>query len=121
LIIDIILYGEINFYFFSIESVFFIYFIENCYPFPPEKFFNEAFSELSTNKKKEFLRIFIKEIIFEGFENGGSQENGNGNGGKNGNRKITKGQIKMGLWDLPPIGPLTQASTQSSVMPLLAA
>ena len=71
------------------------------------QFFSEAFSQLSTNKKKEFLRLFIKEIIFEGFENGESQENGNG--GENGNRngKIKKGKIKMGLWDIPPIDPST--------------
>ena len=75
------------------------------------QFFNEVFSKLSTNKKKEILRLLIKEIIFLGFEDGGSQGNGNGgkneNGNGNGNGKIKKGQIKMGLWDLPPIGPST--------------
>jgi len=69
------------------------------------QFFNEVFNKLPANKKKEILRMLIKEIIFLGFEDGGSQ--GNGNGGKKGNGKIKKGQIKMSLWDLPPIGPST--------------
>ncbi len=73
------------------------------------QYFYESFSELSIIEKKEFLRALIKEIIFEGFENGESQKNGNGgkNGNENGNGKIRKGKIKMGLWDVPPIDPET--------------